>query len=429
MFQSMEEVMDYLYSRESKLGMDFGLARMENLLKELRNPEKSVQSIHIAGSNGKGSTLNALKEILMAQGLKVGSFTSPHLEKVNERMMINETMISDEEMIEHMNTIYPFLEEGQVGYRATFFEIITVISFLYFQKNEMDIALIETGLGGRLDCTNVITPLLSIITSISLEHTNILGNTLAEIASEKAGIIKRSVPVISGVTEEEPAMAIMEYAKVQSANLYCLNKEILVNEPSQVQDGQCFSFKMGNTTLEQIDLKMLGRHQVNNAALAIAAVKLLVEEYQLEISEKSIRAGLAKAHWAGRFEVLPGQIILDGAHNPAGMKVLLETLQTRYPDVNYHFVFTALTDKDYRQVLSMVDEHATSITFTEIDFKRAASAQELLETSKLERKKAMINWQEAIDYARNLQNPNDLVIVTGSLYFLALARPYIRKTS
>ncbi|WP_028392110.1 bifunctional folylpolyglutamate synthase/dihydrofolate synthase [Bacillus cihuensis] len=429
MFQSMEEVMDYLYSRESKLGMDFGLARMENLLKELRNPEKSFQSIHIAGSNGKGSTLNALKEILMAQGLKVGSFTSPHLEKVNERMMINETMISDEEMIEHMNTIYPFLEEGQVGYRATFFEIITVISFLYFQKNEMDIALIETGLGGRLDCTNVITPLLSIITSISLEHTNILGNTLAEIASEKAGIIKRGVPVISGVTEEEPATAIMEYAKVQGANLYCLNKEILLSEPSQVQDGQCFSFKMGNTTLEQIDLKMLGRHQVNNAALAIAAVKLLVEEYQLEISEKSIRAGLAKAHWAGRFEVLPGQIILDGAHNPAGMKVLLETLQTRYPDVNYHFVFTALTDKDYRQVLRMVDEHATSVTFTEIDFKRAASAQELLETSKLERKKAMINWQEAIDYARNLQNPNDLVIVTGSLYFLALARPYIRKTS
>ncbi|KMY51118.1 bifunctional folylpolyglutamate synthase/dihydrofolate synthase [Peribacillus loiseleuriae] len=429
MFQSMEEVMDYLYSRESKLGMDFGLARMENLLKELRNPEKSFQSIHIAGSNGKGSTLNALKEILMAQGLKVGSFTSPHLEKVNERMMINETMISDEEMIEHMNTIYPFLEEGKVGYRATFFEIITVISFLYFQKNEMDIAIVETGLGGRLDCTNVITPLLSIITSISLEHTNILGNTLAEIASEKAGIIKRGVPVISGVTEEEPATAIMEYAKVQGANHYCLNKEILVSEPSQVQDGQCFSFKMRNTTLEQIDLKMLGRHQVNNAALAIAAVKLLVEEYQLEISEKSIRAGLAKAHWAGRFEVLPGQIILDGAHNPAGMTVLLETLQTRYPDVHYHFVFTALKDKDYRQVLRMVDEHATSITFTEIDFKRAASAQELLETSKLERKKAMINWQEAIDYARNLQNPNDLVIVTGSLYFLALARPYIRKTS
>ncbi|WP_240620140.1 bifunctional folylpolyglutamate synthase/dihydrofolate synthase [Peribacillus acanthi] len=423
----MEKAQDFLFNRETKLGMEFGLKRMEDMLKEFSNPERNFRSIHLAGTNGKGSTLNALKEILMAEGLKIGSFTSPHLEKVNERIMINQMMITDEDFLCLLNKILPILEEGKAGYRATYFEIITVLAILFFEKSEVDITLFETGLGGRLDSTNVITPLLSIITSISLDHTSILGDSLEEIAYEKAGIIKKRVPVISGVIDQGPSNVIEEKAINEQSSIYRLNSEIIINDILQKPDFQSFSFSMDNNHLSNIDLKMLGNHQINNAALSIAAVFLLNENYGLNISEESIRKGLKKAMWAGRFEVLPNNIILDGSHNPEGMNVLIDTLKIRYPDKNYHFVFTSLKDKDYKKVISMLDCVASSITFTQIPFARATTTNELLMASTCTNKTSKENWKEAIKQSMFVCGPNDLLIVTGSLYFIGLARPYIKE--
>ena len=340
MFTTMNQIQQFFETRSLQLGMNFGLSRMEELLEKLGNPHKELKYIHLAGSNGKGSTLHYIKEMLITEGYTIASFTSPYLEEINEQLRINDENISDEDFIATFQELSPVIQEmDRAGNGPTQFEILTAMAFSYFHHRNVDLVLLEAGLGGRLDSTNVIVPLVSIITSISLEHTNILGNTLAEIASEKAGIIKAGVPIISGVTEEEPAQVIEQTAQSLKAPYVQLTKDIVVRDVNHTDSTQSFTFTMGDTVLENLSLQMLGRHQVNNAALAVAAVTLLKDVFP--ISETSIREGLHKAKWKGRFEKLSDKptIIIDGAHNEAGIRVLLETLRTQYPKRNYRFVF------------------------------------------------------------------------------------------
>lgn len=287
MVTTMKEINQFFERRQVRLGMNFGLSRMETLLSELGDPHKELKYIHIAGSNGKGSTLQYIKEILLAQGIRVASFTSPYLIRMNEQLKVNEDEISDQEFIDVFRKLWPIIHEmDSKGNGPTQFEILTAMAFSYFSKKEVDLVLMETGLGGRLDTTNVIQPFLSIITSISLEHTNILGNTLGEIAFEKAGIIKSGAPVISGVTAGEPAKVIEEKASAIGVPYYQLGKEFRVSNMKRSERGQSFSFSLADRSIENVEMQMLGRHQMQNAALAIAAVTVGMENIDEKASLK-----------------------------------------------------------------------------------------------------------------------------------------------
>ena len=425
MFTSVEKVIEYIYSMDQKTERNGRLSRITAILEVLGNPHKQFRSVHIAGSNGKGSTLNVLKEIMIASDLKVGSFTSPHLEKVNERIMMNHVMITDEQFILYMNEIYPLLQEGQVGEGSNFFEILTVISFMYYRDMKVDIALIETGIGGKFDSTNVLLPLLSIITSISLDHTQILGDTLEAIAEEKAGIIKFQTPIISAVKDRNAVAVIEEKASVEKAPIFQLYKDILIE--NVIQDmNQRFTYQFNGETIQDLHLKMLGHHQVENTALAITAVKLLNEHHGFSISEESIRHGLITSSWAARFEEIAPNVIIDGAHNPAGMEVLIRTIQQRFPLKKVHVIYTAIKDKDISSVIKMLDEIAATIIITEIHVKNAATAEDIAKESLHHDKELILDWQQAIDQGLSLIDDSSIVLVTGSLYFMSLARPYIK---
>ncbi|CAH0346343.1 folylpolyglutamate synthase/dihydrofolate synthase family protein [Bacillus sp. CECT 9360] len=422
--ETMAEINEYLHNRQLQLGMDFGLTRMETLLTCLDNPHHHMKFVHIAGSNGKGSTLNYLKEILQAEGIRTGAFTSPYLESVNEQLSINQSMISDREFISLFNQVHNAVEAmDRSGNGPTQFEILTAMAFLYFKQKEADIVLLETGLGGRLDSTNVVTPVLSIITSISLEHTGILGQSMEEIAREKAGIIKKEVPVISGAAEQ----AIQDKAVAENARLYQLNKDFFIENLGSEGSMQRFSYHFERYTLDEIELGMLGKHQAENASLALTAILLMNERQQYSIREESIRKGLRHAVWSARFELVSKQplIVLDGAHNPAGMSALIETLQNYYPDKGFRFVFAALKDKNYQEMIAALDQKAENIIFTEFPHERAAAAELLYECSKTENIRVMKDWQEAIDHSLGNEMDNEVLIITGSLYFLSLARPYL----
>lgn len=427
MFTSVDKVVEYIYSMDQKTERNGRLSRITSILAVLGNPHKGFRSVHIAGSNGKGSTLNALKEILIAEGLQVGSFISPHLEKVNERIMMNDVMITDEQFIQYMNDIYPLLQKGQVGEGSNFFEILTVIAFMYYNDMKVDIALIETGIGGKFDSTNVLTPLLSILTSISLDHTHILGDTLEAIAKEKAGIIKPLVPVISAVKDKQAVAVIEQKAELEQAPIYQLYKDFLIGNVTQEINKQSFSYRLNGEKMDDLSLKMMGHHQVENASLAITAALLLNKHHGFTISEESIRHGLITSSWAARFEEILPNVIIDGAHNPAGMEVLIQTIQQRYATKNIHVVFTALQDKDIASVLHMLDEISASITVTEIHVKNAAAGNDIFEATKHPEKQLILSWQEALEQTIVKVDESNVVLVTGSLYFMSLARPYLKQ--
>lgn len=424
MVTDMNEINRFFEERQVQLGMNFGLSRMETLLAKLGNPHVGLKYIHIAGSNGKGSTLQFIKEILLAEGLRVASFTSPYLIRLNEQVKINREEISDEDFVSGFQELWPIVQEmdGE-GNGPTQFEILTAMAFSYFSKKGTDLVLLETGLGGRLDTTNVVQPLLSIITSISLEHTNILGNTLGEIAFEKAGIIKKGAPIISGVTTEEPAKVIEDKARSMDVPYYQIDKDVHVHAIKQDELGQSFSFSFKDTTIENIAVKMLGRHQINNAALAIAAATIVRED----IPEQSIRKGIGEAQWNGRFEIISNEplIIIDGAHNPAGIEVLLNTLKTRYPDYRYRFIFSSFRDKDYATMLQLLDTEASQITVTEFKHERAANAEVLYEQCSKEKRELEKDWQKAIITGKQRTNAREVLVITGSLYFLSLVRKFV----
>jgi dihydrofolate synthase/folylpolyglutamate synthase len=426
-FTSVEKVIEYIYSMNHKTERNGRLSRITSILAVFGNPHEKFRSVHIAGSNGKGSTLNALKEILIADGLQVGSFISPHLEIVNERIMMNGVMITDEQIIQYMNEIYPLLQEGEVGDGSNFFEILTVIAFMYYNDMKVDIALIETGIGGKFDSTNVLTPLVSILTSISLDHTQILGDTIEAIAEEKSGIIKKLVPVVSAVKDKKVVAVIENKARIEEAPIYQLYKDFLIENVTQEVNQQSFTYQLNGEMLTDLHLKMMGHHQVENASLAITTVHLLNKYNGFTISEDSIRKGLLKSSWAARFEEVLPNVIIDGAHNPAGMKVLIQTLEQRYTSKNVHVVFTALQDKDISSVLHMLDEIATSITVTEIDVKNAEIGKKIFEATNHPQKQLILDWQDALENTLDKLDESSVVLITGSLYFMSLARPYLKQ--
>ncbi|MED0947788.1 bifunctional tetrahydrofolate synthase/dihydrofolate synthase [Bacillus mobilis] len=431
MIHTYEEAVGWIHSR-LKFGIKPGLERMRWMLEELGNPERHIKCVHLAGTNGKGSTLTYMRYILEDAKYKVGTFTSPYIETFNERISVNGTPIANEEITELVKMVKPVVEkldETDLG-EATEFEIITVMAICYFGKvNFCDVVLFETGLGGRFDSTNVIHPVLTIITNIGHDHMHILGNTLGEIAYEKAGIIKSGVPVITGVQDEEALQVIQKVAKENHANLYEMGNHFTALHKQSSKDGEQFDFTCPFATFADVRISMKGSHQVGNAALALMAVMYVKTYLSFLIEEEEIRTGLQEAYWIGRFEKLQSNpdIIIDGAHNPEGIESLVKTVESHYKDKNVIVLFTALGDKQLHNMVGQLETIADEIIFTTFAFDRAISADTLASYAKKESKLVFENWKEAIDTKVEMIGENDVFIITGSLYFISEVRKYIRE--
>lgn len=424
MFTTYKEALDWIHAR-LRLGIKPGLKRMEYMMERLGHPETKMKSVHIGGTNGKGSTVTFLRSILEASGYSVGTFTSPYIEQFNERISVNGKPIRDDELVELTNIIRPLadeLEKTELG-GPTEFEVITAMSFYYFANvKQVDIVIYEVGLGGRFDSTNIIYPLASVITNIGLDHTNILGHSYAEIAFEKAGIIKPAVPIFTAAKQPEALNVIKEQAKNKQAPLFQLDQEFSIFDHYSVDRGEVFSMVSGEfQSFTGLETSMLGKHQTENASLAVMTAQYLHESGSFVITEEAVRKGLKMAYWPGRLEIVSENplIILDGAHNNEGISALVQELTNRYTDKSVHIIFAALKDKKLDQMIHQLDQVADKITFVSFDFPRAADAEDLVKISQSPQKLAVDDWKTYIMEEIQAVEPNRLLVITGSLYFIS----------
>lgn len=401
MFNDIETAIETVMSRRNKT---YGIERFKEALASLGNPQDKLRCIHIGGTNGKGSTTNMVRTILQEAGYKVGSFTSPHLVVHNDRIRVNNIQIDDETFLRYINQSLPLWDE----YELSMFEIDMLISIWYFLDERVDYVVYEVGLGGRLDATNVITPLVSAITNVGFDHQGILGNTLTEIATEKSYIIKENVPFFTMIDHKEPLEVVLNRAISMNSEYrqMCIPMYHL-KDKTYYFDHENIEFEITNQ----------GSYQVANASLAVSIVKHLLPGLKIEVFQKAIK----EASWAGRFEeVIPG-VYIDGAHNEMGIARLVESMQILPKP--WTVIFTALKDKDYSPMLSELERAFDTVIVTEFDFYRAASAQELARNHRVE---VITDYHEAIRKGLELKQEGTLVI-TGSLYFISEVREYMKK--
>ncbi|EAH4445924.1 TPA: bifunctional folylpolyglutamate synthase/dihydrofolate synthase [Listeria innocua] len=421
--KSYQEALDWIHGT-LRLGIKPGLARMEYIMEKLNHPEKANKWVHIAGTNGKGSTLTFIRSSLEEAGYKTGTFTSPYIETFNERIGVNGIPVSDQMIVDLANRIKPIAEELEktVYGPPSEFEIITAMMFLCFAEYEpIDIGIIEVGLGGRLDSTNVLTPLISVITTIGMDHMEFLGNSIEQIAGEKAGIIKPGIPVISGVIQKEAQEVIINNAVRNNSNVAWLNKDFFIQNRG---DEITFRTSHGDE-IPDITIGLLGIHQLNNAAVAIKVLQYLNTFSSYEINQSAIKQGLKKAFWPGRMELLDVKpfIMLDGAHNPEGVKTFADSIKT-YPG-HKKIIVSILKDKNYQEMIALLKTIPdTEILLTTFDYPRAMSDYEVTQIGTIEGISTNPNWKQALDDIKEIKNDTKF-FVTGSLYFISEVRKYL----
>jgi dihydrofolate synthase/folylpolyglutamate synthase len=411
-----------------KYGWIFGLERITALLEQLGNPHQGLRVIHVAGTNGKGSVCKYISSILQKAGYSVGLYLSPHVERFSERIVINNQEISREDFACLVSQVRPVVEVmKQQDNSPTFFEIVTALAFLHFKKCSVDYAVVEVGLGGRFDATNVVTPLVTVITNISLEHTDILGKEVGLIASEKAGIIKDHVPVISGAVGDA-LVVIGQVASERNAPVIWIDPTMWLR--TSYEDG-CQEFIVQGSFKEYIvQTSMLGQHQGENIALAIAAVEQL-QMTGVYVTDHDIQEGIQAATHPGRMEIISTDplILLDGAHNPAGISMLVKTLEEDFSNHRCVVVLGVLKDKDLKTIVSTIVPISDVIIVTKSCNPRAADPVVLQDMiTALDVDKTVFvedSIPRAIDHAKRSARQKDLICVTGSLFTVGEARGYV----
>lgn len=432
--ETKEQAIDWIHGLVV-FGMKPGLERMRWMLDKLDHPERKCKFVHVSGTNGKGSTVSYISNVLINSGYKVGTFTSPYLIEFTNRIQINGDDISGEDLVYTLNQVIPLvkeLEQSNIGI-PTEFEVVTIIALLYYGTIEhTDIVLWETGLGGRLDSTNVVTPLLSIITNIGHDHMDILGNDIKDIAKEKAGIIKKDIPVISGVENEAALTVIKSTAELNRSELYQINEQYYVKINDMNKGGSSFTFHSDNLTIRDVKIKMIGAHQINNAATSIMALRLLIDKYGFAIDLNSIYKGLENTFWAGRFEILNQKplIIIDGAHNPEGVQSIKQAISL-FKYNRLILVLGILKDKAVEEYIEIIAPLADEIIITEPSVPRKANADDVRDiVYKIDPNKNVItikDWQLALLKGLNIIKEDELLLVTGSLYLIAKARTFLNN--
>lgn len=411
-------------------GIRPGLERIRALLDKLDHPENACRIIHVTGTNGKGSVTAMAASVLQSAGLSVGRYTSPHLISYTERISVNGADITEEDFALAADAVKAASEamqkEGQEA--PTEFEILTAMGFWYFRRQKVDYAVIEVGMGGLLDSTNVVMPVVSVITNVAMDHMKYCGNTLEEIAHHKAGIIKKGIPVVTAA-QQAGLKEIKKEAHHRGSRLYFYGRDFSIDSRTRSEAGQIVTLKRKdmpkNLEKGMLYVPFFGAYQAVNAAVAAMAMTLVMKQDD-RISEDALREGIARTQWPGRFEVHQDKVpvILDGAHNPAGAEALSETLAEQYPDKKKRIVFASLQDKDTDMVLSFLVHSGDTVFAVPAPTPRSRTPEEILEKVKGE-KKAEPSVEQALEDAVEGAGKDDIVLVCGSLYILGDAMKWL----
>ncbi|WP_210133467.1 MULTISPECIES: folylpolyglutamate synthase/dihydrofolate synthase family protein [unclassified Staphylococcus] len=405
----------YWIHERTKFGIKPGVKRMEWMLDKLNNPQFNINGIHVGGTNGKGSTVAYLRSALVDNGYEIGTFTSPFIETFNERISLNGVPISDDAIVELVQKVKPVSEaleaETELG-TATEFEIITTMMFLYFGEiHPVDFVIVEAGLGIKNDSTNVFKPILSILTSIGLDHVDILGDTSVDIAKDKGAIVKPETPVIYAVKNEDALKVIRDFVEQQNAEGIELDRDISV-----ISQGEEFTYRYKNYELETLILDMFGEHQKENAALAITALIELNESGLVELDFNKMINGIEAVHWTGRIEKVKDDplMIIDGAHNLESIEALIKTLKDYYKIDNVDVLYAAINGKPIHAMVDQLKTIASTMYITDFDFPKACTKEEIYDEIRFEQKETVDDF---VQFIENYEGQG--LVITGSLYFIS----------
>ncbi len=407
----------------------FKLERMMKIVSLLGDPQKDISSIHVAGTKGKGSTCAIVHSILKTAGFKTGLYTSPHLVSFTERIRVNDELISEDEVARLLEKVKAIVEKMGDD-RPSFFEVYTALAYLYFNRKNVDFAVYEVGLGGRLDATNVITPLVSAITPVSYEHTDKLGPTLREIASEKAGIIKDNAVCVVAPQEKEALDAIKRIAKDRGARLILVGRDVRFKEIASSEAGEQFAISALGDEYPLLEMGLLGSHQVVNAAVAVGIIEAL-RFSGVTVPAGAIKRGIGSVRWPGRLEVVARnpQIVLDGAQNRASAKALAEAVRKIFRYKKLILVLGVSKDKDVEGILAELSPISDSMILTKAKItERAMEPAKIRELIDVKDKNVILTSgvEEALDKARAAAGPDDLILVAGSLFVVGEVRACIK---
>lgn len=437
-FQTYEEAVQWITGLHAN-GIKPGLKRMEKFMEQFNNPHRRLKYIHVAGTNGKGSTCAMIDTVLRRAGYDVGMFTSPYIEKFTDRITYNGQPIPEADVLAITNRIKPVADAigtSELGY-PTMFEICVTMAILYFAEVSYPYYVVwETGLGGRLDSTNIVVPLVSVITNIGTDHTELLGDTIESIAIEKAGIIKPGVPVVTAAQQPEALRVLEQAAATSQSSLYRYSQQFAGVIADRADGTTSMDFSGPFRAYRDLQISLAGAHQYRNAAVAVMTLEVLRQYYALILDEEDLRTALAEVHWPGRLESISRQphIIVDGAHNPEGAEALAAALKQSYPRERLHIMAGMLSNKHHREYLRHILPLADTIVVTEPKFSNAKPALELYDLV-LDMKQQLgleglnvvmeQDWQQAVTRLRQLTGERDLAVVTGSLYLVADVRSWL----
>ncbi len=432
--ESYEDARDWITGLVP-FGIRPGMERIQRLMEAFGNPERRLKFIHVAGTNGKGSVCAYLTSVLLRCGYDVGTFTSPYITKFTNRFQYNGMDIPEETLLQLSNELKPHVEaiaQTELG-SPTMFEVSTALAILYFAKvSYPDFVVWETGLGGRMDVTNIVSPIISVITNVGHDHMDILGDTIEAVTHEKAGIIKPGMPVVSAVSQPE-AIAILEStAKTANSSLYLLGQKFSETPLDIRENEQTFRFNGLFRDIEPLTITLNGAHQRTNAAVAVMTLEVLRQYYALIVEDDDLMQGLRDTAWPGRLEMVQTspRILIDGAHNPEGAETLAAALRDTYKYERLHLMMGMLANKNHldtlRHILPLVD----TLVVTEPDFRKALPAGALTELVQTIREQLGYsfelivepNWKQALTRLQTLTSDADLAVVTGTLYLIADVR-------
>jgi dihydrofolate synthase/folylpolyglutamate synthase len=432
-FRDIEEAIEWITHLFPK-GEKPGLRRMKLLMEKLGHPERQLEFIHVAGTNGKGSTCALLTSVLLAGGYRVGTFTSPYLVRFSDRIRYNGANILDDTLLDLINRVKPIADEIAATelLAPTMFDVATALAILYYATVvQPDVVVWETGIGGRVDPTNIVTPLVSIITNIGFDHMEMLGDTVEKITFEKAGIIKPGVPVVCAAEQPEALAVIREQAELRGSAFYVINRDFAYESVRLAQEEHRFHYLGPFRRINNMQISMHGEHQLKNAAAALTAMELLRQD-GWPLKDDALRDGLSRAAWPGRLEMVSAhpRILLDGAHNPEGAQALSLALQRVYRYNRLHVMMGMLGAKNHPGYLGHILPLADTLVITEPDWHKKLNADSLAEIAVEELRRigrttkvvTIPDWRDALDYLRTVTAEDDLAVITGTLYLISDVR-------
>ena len=423
MFNNITDLISWIESQK-RMVPKISLDRMRRICELFGNPQAGLKYIHVGGTNGKGSTVSFIKTVLLEAGYNIGTFISPYVDVFNERIAFNNQYISDDELLELGNYIigkYYLFDDNDIS-RPSFFEFITLMAFIYFSRqSQIDLVILEVGLGGLLDATNIIIPLVTVITSISYDHEKVLGTSLQEIARNKLGIVKSGVPLVT--LKNEDVLDIVRTAVTEKQSPLVLIDPKDIKNIKATLDYTSFDYQ----DYHNLEVGLLGFHQAENAVLALRTIRVLSDIYGYRINTAALRRGLRLTKWPGRLQLISQNpvILLDGAHNPGGIVRLVEFLQSIKGGKYLRVVFAVSADKDKPEMIQTLDEVADEIIFTRFGYKRSDTAENLIQLSHHYNKRLENDWQTLLTMA--FADKTSISVFCGSLYFVSEIYNYLKK--